>query len=292
MANSIKSAPPLAAHRNSRPSVSFSTVSTAHPIPPRRLSSIPPSPPSPYYFGAEALHDVPMPEPAKHPALKRLDSDEATITRGMLSGPLPGRDTMTTTTTTLGPPVIPHLDLGSGADSSYAFPPPVQLSSAAPPLPRPPSFIDLSKPHTAKYTHTPRRPDEIAIKPGDTLTVRTIYKDGWCVGLNVTRQAQGFFPAATVKVDDWVRNPAPLPDPSDTRTHSDLDDESAVGGSTHPPSKVTSDSSGESGTLVGLAPDMRKALEELDWALEQGIIDVGHYLGQRKRVFLREAAAL
>ncbi|KAJ3157332.1 hypothetical protein HDU89_002745 [Geranomyces variabilis] len=284
----MKSTLPAVSHHQPRQSMTSSAASTAKPIPPRRHSSIPPSPPSPYFFEPELLHEPPVPELTKHPALKRLHSDEATITRGMLAvGSSSGHSSTS-------PPVLPLLDLGGGADPSYTFPPPAHLSTSSlqstySPPPRPPPFIDLSKPHTAKYTHTPRRPDEIAIKPGDTLTVRTIYKDGWCVGLNVTRQTQGFFPAATVKVTDWIRNPAPLPDPSDTRTHSDLDDDSAVASSSQPPSQANSNTSSEGGTLVGPPKDMVKALEELDWALEAGVIDVGHYLGQRKRVFLQDA---
>ncbi|KAI8907097.1 hypothetical protein DFJ77DRAFT_476695 [Powellomyces hirtus] len=319
------------------------------PTPPRRRSSLglPPSPPSPFLFNPALAPEATMPDIHQHPLFagnsSRFDSDQVTLTKGLLYAPssstspsqhhqptgssssrwnnsnLPPLDTgrfghrppvpsknysdPPSRRSTASPPVLPPIapsprlemdDHPSSAFGAFPYPPsrPPQQSATHSP---PPAAVDLSKPYTAKYTHTPRRPDETAIKSGDTLTVRKIYRDGWALGLNVTKRTQGYFPAAVLNIEDWIRNPAPLPAASSTRTHSDVSQPLQQQQHRHSGGRGTSDMAYGSQssdmddtavTLIGPPPDTIRNLEELDWALEVGIVDVAVYFGQRKRVFV------
>lgn len=146
-------------------------------------------------------------------------------------------------------------------------PPPIPTTLTSPAIPPNLHSIDLTKPYTAKHTHTPARPDETLVSIGDTLTVRKLYRDGWAVGLNVTKKTQGYFPAAVLSLSDWSQS------------------------NSNPPSSTKSDSGSSTGssastaTLVSPPADVLRSLEELDWALEEGVLKVEAYFGQRKRVF-------
>ncbi|KAJ3250104.1 hypothetical protein HK104_007504, partial [Borealophlyctis nickersoniae] len=49
------------------------------------------------------------------------------------------------------------------------------------------------------YPHFPRMSDEIELSAGDIITVRKIYKDGWCRGTNLNTNKSGAFPLFAVE---------------------------------------------------------------------------------------------
>ncbi|KAJ3013650.1 hypothetical protein HKX48_005632 [Thoreauomyces humboldtii] len=293
----------VSASRPLYPNTASTSALYGTPTPPRRRSSLgaPPSPPSPYFFSA-AGHE-PVPPLAKQNSFP--SDDDATLTRqrtGASSNSMPrstpyefadGTQRFSAGSSS-SPPIIPPMDfeeflppprsLAAAAAPPPPPPPPLATATQSPPPSRPTTHpVDLSKPYTARYTHTPRRTDELGCRPGDTLTVRKIFRDGWAVGMNVTKATQGFFPASVLEVSGWDSRESvtePVPDAQDRRSWSRPVDGSGSG------SGSGSDGEGERGTLAGPPPDTLRDLEELDWALEEGVLEIAVYFGQRKRLFM------
>ncbi|KNC96323.1 uncharacterized protein SPPG_08229 [Spizellomyces punctatus DAOM BR117] len=166
--------------------------------------------------------------------------------------PSPSRDSVITVQPTIPP--FPDRHLSPVPQPLYTLPnDPLQS------LPQPRHPINLTKPYTAAHEHTPTRPDETLVTPSDTLTIRKVYKDGWCVGMNVTTRTGGYFPVGVVNSREWETS----------SMHSRQSDET----------------SNSTSTLCSPPDGVLKVLEELDWALETGVLDLETYFGRRKRVF-------
>ncbi|RKO87235.1 hypothetical protein BDK51DRAFT_38488 [Blyttiomyces helicus] len=58
------------------------------------------------------------------------------------------------------------------------------------------------------YPHFPSLGDEIELRQGDIVSVRKIYKDGWCRGTNLTLDTTGVFPLFAVEETDLDSDPA------------------------------------------------------------------------------------
>ncbi|KAJ3042019.1 Alpha-(1,6)-fucosyltransferase [Rhizophlyctis rosea] len=56
------------------------------------------------------------------------------------------------------------------------------------------------------YPHFPRMSDEVELVPGDIVSVKKIYKDGWCRGINLNTNKTGVFPLFAVEDDSWEGN--------------------------------------------------------------------------------------
>ncbi|TPX60333.1 hypothetical protein SpCBS45565_g07541 [Spizellomyces sp. 'palustris'] len=171
----------------------------------------------------------------------------------------PSQDSVTTTRPTLPPFPERNLSLTPPLQSSIPQPFYTLPNDPLPPLPQPRHPINLTKPYTAAHGHTPTRPDETLITAPDTLTIRKVYKDGWCVGMNVTTRTGGYFPVGVVNSREW--------DTGSIKSHK------------------SDETGGSTSTLCSPPEGVLKVLEELDWALETGVVDLETYFGRRKRVF-------
>ncbi|KAJ3010047.1 hypothetical protein HKX48_007606 [Thoreauomyces humboldtii] len=56
--------------------------------------------------------------------------------------------------------------------------------------------------HLAKRTHTPARPDELAVHVGDSMVVQRLWGDGWATALNTTTGHEGVVPLAVLGMSE------------------------------------------------------------------------------------------
>ncbi|KAI9089867.1 hypothetical protein DFS34DRAFT_382524 [Phlyctochytrium arcticum] len=193
------------------------------------------------------------------------------------------------------PPMPPTKFSGAGATGS---------SSSSPTL-------DLTKPYTAMHAHIPSRTDEVTIAPTDTLTVRKLYRDGWAVGMNVSRGCAGYFPIGVLDLTGYDAlsglSTSGMRDDSDHLRESDNQftigiSESmangAAGNTQHPSSKdgssrvskrLDAGDTSSNNTLFSPPQNTLTALEELDWAYEMGVVNLESYFRQRKRIFFAKS---
>lgn len=69
--------------------------------------------------------------------------------------------------------------------------------------------------YTVVSTYTPTLDDEIMVHPGDHVQVYTEYDDGWCLGVNLSRDyIRGVFPSTVLPQSPSLASTSTHPDGS------------------------------------------------------------------------------
>ncbi|KAI9024812.1 hypothetical protein DFJ74DRAFT_666351 [Hyaloraphidium curvatum] len=88
---------------------------------------------------------------------------------------------------------------GSGLDHPAALATVAMPTLAIPtiaPSPPQPVVIEPGTVAIATKGYLPRENDEIEVRPGDSVSIESVYEDGWCKGRNARTGARGVLPAA------------------------------------------------------------------------------------------------